>query len=65
MAALFRTWGTLMVMCYLELAQIVVLTINDFASFDLGSLGKKFSLSASQDVLLMAEKHGPRRIDMI
>lgn len=54
-----------MVMCYLELAQIVVLTINDFASFDLGSLGKKFSLSASQDVLLMAEKHGPRRIDMI
>jgi len=34
-----------MVMCYLELAQIVSLTIEDFASFDLESLGKKFSLS--------------------
>lgn len=43
MAALFRTWGTLMVMCYVSFGKDsgCLTSIDDFTYFDLVTLGKE------------------------
>lgn len=62
MAALFRTWGTLMVMCYLSFGKDTdsgcLTSIDDFTYFDLVTLGKeKFPYLRCVVVLRMQELH--------